>query len=847
MARQSDPQIQKPQMFSRRGRNMSQEEYLQQLEELMKLNRGGFSTFADDTGVDTGFIVPGGVPIAQGQPIGSPPQMTQVDRPTYTNIPPQTPYSPQMGADVPQTPESRVAADDFFQQLGQSLYMPQMPGGQNFSSYEQNYSSEPLQPIATMADGNILWSDGYVRQALPEFMLSGTNALSQGLFGRNQTITQAYGNYNPIEPTPGNINVGTDFRTRDLNDRRIINYFNQPFEVVESYNQAQPGTGYVGNRENRGYGNSVLLRMADGQMIRISHMDENPWQVGDIVNPGETIGIAGATGNVTGEHADVEVYNAQGEIIDPREFQASIANSSQQTEPLYQADMGVPENVQDQPEQPKPSIIQQLSEARQSGGNLVDAVVNMQSEIAQAPQKIQQAVQPESATRKNIAEVLGASTQRAGLDRDFGATEAIQSGLGAGREKRVERLSQEPSQYRPLAHLLGNVAEKVGDVLGIEEGLFSETIAGSPTKQTKPGTLTEINKMDEGQQPGILQDIKNLFTGRGRTANASQGQEINQSLSTPSEFQPGSGIDRLKSDSRPGGSGVNLFSRRKPEDMSKDRVVGQSAGGNLLASPTVAQASAQFSKDTSDPFFSTDLFQRLRGFTNPSETEPIRDQALSTDLFSEDFYSDPGRVSSVFSDTYMADPALRKATEKVKQAYREAYSGEEYDQADVERILSQLPEVLNYSPNLQEPKRAERRGPLSYNEWKQGVTDGNTSYARYLGETGQGSTLDQLRASGEDVESYGKDRDNQRAGGVSSGSKQNFTPAYANYSTAQGNAAYARPPARSPQQNYTPANANYSTSQGTAAYSPAPTPKREDGLFNRAKSFAGGLFKRFFN
>jgi hypothetical protein len=72
-------------------------------------------------------------------------------------------------------------------------------------------------------DNTIRTAFGFEGQGIPGYSslppdYSGVSGLSKSLFGgRDQVVTQPYGNYNPqVEVTKSGINYGTDFRTRDL-------------------------------------------------------------------------------------------------------------------------------------------------------------------------------------------------------------------------------------------------------------------------------------------------------------------------------------------------------------------------------------------------------------------------------------------------------------------------------------------------------------------------------------------------------------------------------------------------------------------------------------------------------
>lgn len=127
-------------------------------------------------------------------------------------------------------------------------------------------------------------------------------------------ITQDYGNYNPtLETQSGGYNWGLDIGTPqdtpiDLPDGN--------WEVIDAYGQASPNSGHEHNWENQGYGNSVIIQDKNsGYKMRISHLNNVQTQIGEF--KGGRIGYSGNTGHSTGFHSDWEVYDPQGNIVDP--------------------------------------------------------------------------------------------------------------------------------------------------------------------------------------------------------------------------------------------------------------------------------------------------------------------------------------------------------------------------------------------------------------------------------------------------------------------------------------------------------------------------------------------------
>lgn len=916
MARNNTPQPRPTELFNRSTRMKSAEDRLREIDELGRLDRGQMNTFADDTGSESGYIVPGAM-FRGSSPLETAgnTRFMNVAPPQYPEIPQSDGYQFDMGDDYQfddgMGAQDISSAEGFFNQVAQQLYSPRPSGREGINQLVQEYQSLGLaypiasnadgtiqwsdgtargqesiniQPIASVAGGDVLWSDGLVRPGMPEFAvdaLSGSSALSRGLFGRDQTVTQQFGQYNPQFGYRGGTHAGTDFRTRDLQDRRVVNYFDMPLEVVESYGQAAPGSGAVGNMENRGYGNSLLLRMPNGMMIRVSHLDQNPWNAGDVINPGDMIGVPGNTGNSTAEHADVEVLGPDGRIISPDQFFAEVRQMSPQSrEPLYRMENGQPVGFQSQtPEsveaaqpqdlQPQSPLLNQIREARQAGGNLIETLSQVPEQVQQIPQQVEQALEPMSPQRQALGQIPEQAAQTAGVQAEFGLSEAL-SGSADPMQTRISALSQQPKQYNPYRQLAGNITERIGDTLGIPEGSFSETIAGGPTKRTNVALADQIGGERPEAVPGIRQNLQDIGRDLQSRATSALGgirdrfapeQQIESTQTDMQELQPGAGIDRLKGvDSFAGGAGANLFSRMQPQDMAGNRVVGQSGGENLLnQTPTVDQARAKAAKDTTDPFFFSPLFDRVRGLSNFEDGQPGRDQALSMDVFTDDFYRSPEQVSSVFGETFMSDPALTKATDMFKDDFRRRYSDPKYDQQDVERILQSLPAQLTASPRLPEPKKAVREKPTLADYLAQGKT-----LAQWYAEVaGQGA----LDAMG------GPDSDRARAMVNEAQSSSSVDRARARLQSGNtGAQAISSVPGgvRLPQQTTTRRDSSGSvqriddrsfTVPGTNIRSDLNTPVKSQSaqvnrpparpsgpnVFDRAKSFASGIFNRFFN
>jgi len=722
-------------------------DYMARLEDLLRKNRGSASYQGYDVNPNA-QLVPGKVkdPTGLGDQQYSQdlkyenyvPQSTGFKAPNVGQIAPYNEPQGDYGLGADNQPTPNVSATDFFDQVAQAIYAPKLPSQQSTQELEQIYNQtgqkyavqqletgevryndgsvgieqqqEPASPIASMSDGNVLWSDGWVRPQMPDYMQgSGVEALSQGLFGSNQFVTQPFGRYNPIEPTPGNINVGTDFRTRNLQTREVRNLFSEPLEVVEIYNQAQPGSGRVGDMTNRGYGNSILLRRGDGSMMRVSHFDNlGQFGVGDMIQPGQVIGTPGSTGNVTGEHADVELYSIDGKIVSPDSFMASVRESAGSQEKLYQP--GKPQMSvdpqQQQQEQPR-MITDRINEAREYAKQLAPQ---------QVAQQAQQAVQPGSPQREALGNIPEEYAQNLGIQFEAGAGEGIEQGPEAAKQARISAVSQQPKVpmrerglFGKFRQLAGNVSERIGDTLGIPEGGWSEAIAQGPTKRTGQAMASQIGGEKPEAIPGIrenLSDIGRTITGGDPFRRAGEvvqqaGQKAGEAIRTGTENLIGSTKDAFGKLQAPG-------IMQKPSTLDLDpnaKQVGEvsSQQQNMSAAPVM-------SKDTRDPFFKYGGSQDFAGQLKPG-AEEMFGGALDTGIFKEEFYQNPKAVGTVFGGTHLGTDATSKYKDYLQsqikpgfdQPFREEVRGdwkyrtpvrEYWENKHWQDQLSQTPEKL---------------------------------------------------------------------------------------------------------------------------------------------------------
>lgn len=126
-------------------------------------------------------------------------------------------------------------------------------------------------------------------------------------------VTQPYGNVNPgVERfSRGGVNTGVDI---GVPKNTPVSLPSGQWKVLKAFNGAK--SGYVGDNENSGYGNSILVQNLDtGEQLRFSHLNQLNIP-SEVMKGGQIIGLSGATGNVTGPHLDITYKDAKGNLGD---------------------------------------------------------------------------------------------------------------------------------------------------------------------------------------------------------------------------------------------------------------------------------------------------------------------------------------------------------------------------------------------------------------------------------------------------------------------------------------------------------------------------------------------------
>jgi len=732
------------------NRSKSREQLIQELDEKLRLNRGSFSNQANEVGSNAPFLIQQGRRVENPTGLGYQNPQLNFDIPQAPSIP-QVPeaysFTPQefggevMGASnqLSENPSPR----EVLQAIFNAAWEPQLPTIEQLDAvYQQTgipYSvannrdgtvrmndgtvqkqaASPPKPHASMADGTILWTDGFLRERPPEGLgsyLAGVAGLSQFIFGKEQTVTQEYGNVNPGMGYANNTHRGTDFRTRDLEARD--QFAPVPMRVIDVI-RAESGSPY---------GNSIFLELPGGAgMVRFSHFgDIGQLQPGDVLNPGDRIGSWGSTGNSTGEHLDVEFYTADGQLTDPREFRLDLGgyNIGNKIVGISPYGMPIDQSVEEDPFQSTQQS-QQPQPQQQMPTPVTDAITGAVEGVKSGVQAAQQL--PGQVGSKVASTIQSANpTGEYGLGLSYGlqgegekarqqqnkTLEAIGTITGAP-ELQTSELSdeQKTNPFRQLAGNLVDVATTPLKKFGMPDTGMSEAIAGGKTVNTDVNLAPQSFATDSignkiaSKAPtpqdyaGVLgknvSDVKDY-------AKSGLGNIFNQAKQTVSDTakQAGEGIKSLTQGSIDKAS--NIFQKTPLAKIGESRAVGEESPGGeqqgIFNQNSLLDAKAFGAKnDTRDEFFKQGGSETFNTFLKPNAQDQFGG-ALSLDLFNNDFFKDFGNITSVFGGS----KDIGKATDKFTQFEKEKYPTmsrmnweEGYDRGEVDKYNRQIDDYNN--------------------------------------------------------------------------------------------------------------------------------------------------------
>jgi len=670
-------------VLNRPAQGQNSREFLKNLEELMKRNKGGFGAMAFDTGSNQPYRVGGRVnqpnqdtPSLAWRPgeVTQPQEIPMGQFPEFEPLPEEAPGEILGNWDLSENPTPNEMLDAIFREA----WSPQLPSSEQLDQRYQETGevypvmsnndgtvtyndgsvravdqSRPPMPIASMADGTVLWTDGFTRQMPPGGLsqyLAGVQGLSQFIFGQEQTVTQPFRNVNPGMGYGNDTHQGVDFRTRDLQQRDL--YTPVPMRVVQMIS-AESGSPY---------GNSVLLELPSGEMIRLSHLSTlGQFQEGQVLNPGELIGTPGSTGNSTGEHLDVEFYNQNGQIDNPNNFRANASQYS-----IANEITGVSPYNQTQTQQPVQNAVSNAVEAPKQA---IQAVGNT---TANAIEQLNPTGQlGAGATELMRGDILGAKTELANTvntlnptgNIDLGITERLQGNPELANQKLagtianvgqqtglpemgISESAEQGGLTGALRQLAGNIVDTASTPLkkiGVPDFGISEAIAGDKTVNTGQNFIA-ANATENMSKAPVRQDYAGVL---GRNL-----QDVSQEL----RGKAGEGINTLKS----AGQGLKNLIGQGLQTLTPRREVGeQSSQVAQEVGETAQMSSMKPQNDVRDPFFKMGGAKMYSKYVSPNAEEKAGG-ALTLDLFSPDFFSNADNVANVFGGTFMGKEATDK-------------------------------------------------------------------------------------------------------------------------------------------------------------------------------------------
>jgi len=733
--------IQKPQTSKTR------EQYLKELELRTKRNRGGFSASTEPTSSvawrEAGRR--GQEPFAQKQapvdePFAPPPPPEEVVTPP-TELPTQQPgqsasefiNSIIMAILNPGENASPQQLEFLYQTTGQEYPVATLPDGsvQMNTGRVVNSSETPAYPVASMADGGLLYSDGSTRY-LP-------NGFMEAMFSNYQTTSE----FGPREGFGlDGFHSGTDIVAGDKDL-----YFPLSGKVV-SITQ-DDGTRFGDTSEHQGYGNSVIIELANGERLHFSHLANLGVNLDDTIMPGTYIGTEGSTGNSTGDHVDVEFYKSGSSTASPlTDFSIYTSpNDLISTEPIVLTPPEQPLYSQPQPTQqtqPAPTapestdpmfaqatmtalkpVTKAIGDIGEFGANTIDAW--NPTGTVETGGKDYGMTELMRGDPKLALQKLGGTTANAINTQNVLPEAGVSEALRGNPQQLQENIAKLTNPFKDMVasarQAVGQGVENVGGFLGVPETGISEKIAGGPTRNTQPQAFAAESN------GGIASGPNQNFTPMN---------------------QAGAGVSNMFS--KPG-----LFSRPSTTDISPKLALGNVAPGGQNTQMASYQPGSQ-PNDIRDQFFKTGMAEQFKGSMVPN-AETVQGGALTTDLFTPNFYENINNVSQVFGDTALKQQAI----DLFKNQFKSKFGGADYDPQEVEAILAQINDLpQNMSINVPEP---HKKLPTleSY------IASGRPA-SQWYAETGQQSTLNQLR--GNPQISF-----NDRTGEYGYNSGPNFSPA----------------------------------------------------------------------
>lgn len=692
----------------------SQEDYIKSLDPLLQLRRPQSYAVGSDVG-NRSFRVPGTRGIGSQLPGGE-------VSPQFAQFAPEFQASPM--TPVPQSQPRPTDAASFLNRIA-------------YTNKIQNEGVQTLQDGGVLLyDGSIVYPDGYIRRGDPgaypvQQLVDGSIKYSDGsvkqptqfadigqfqntVFGGQFPITQAYGNINPIEPTPGNVNLGTDYGVPQ--GTPLLNPFAGARVVDVKYDDGQRFG------QHQGYGNSVMIQLADGQMLRFSHLRDAPaFGVGDMLQGGELLGVSGQTGNATGPHVDLEYYNPQGQIDNIDNFFSTYkAPEKRQSQEVR------PEPKREQQRQTQLPPVQQTSVPQQQPGDILGTQDVRQPTPEITPRSpYTQAVTGAAEGLANTANKFGINTPELNIGEygrgEAGAGDVLSAGIAAAGSAvgaKDRGYSEIASAFSPqISEYLSNAAKSIGIGPSLAGNIYNKVMEGLP----------KIDRVYADSSSNVNQrasdNLSQQFSGLPKSQSVLT-DTTRDNIGVPSASQAG-----------------NELAARGPVRMAGDTGV-QSEGTVLGTSdqqPTPPQS---------------DLQTRIADLASQGKTTANSKKAAKLIKRQNELEGSGKDTSQATSTGYLnpSEEAKAKVENAVKQAFYSAGYGDSYDKF--------LQKTGNVSKNIQEQGKAVSglfTSPETRKSFQRGLEDTVTN----LGINKPGTTGYKILQGAAAVQSAGQDAFNK--------------------------------------------------------------------------------------
>lgn len=435
-----------------------------------------------------------------------------------------------------------------------------------------------------------------------------------------QDVTGRYGEYYGL---PGEAtNIGTDIGTGKYGSNQVNIALPFRAEVVsvdhwdnkDRYSTSTP------------YGNSVLVRLPTGHMMRFSHLSElGNIKAGDKIGAGTYIGTTGNTGYAFGSHLDHELYDPQGNLTSSEKFFNTL--------------------------QSHPEVAKEIS-----GGSNFQLGDIVQSQPKQNYSYNAPVEQPKQALPTNIFADYIDKTKPTG-DYGVGLTELAKGDVpGAGKE-------------------LASTIEKINPTGNFDLGI-SEYLGGNPqlAKEKQRQTAQNIGKgiASAGKTAGLpefgisefISQLPNIFDNQVYAAEIGQPVPNQENIFAKALAQAGSGVGNLKNEL---GNFINenVYKKKDLSTIGQKNKIGEDTGGTVSSNLGDMKSTPA---DSRNAFFKAGGLDTYKDYLSPGVTSGYRG-ALNTGLFSDKFYENPDNVANVFGNTSLGSEATGK--------YR-SYMGKQY-------------------------------------------------------------------------------------------------------------------------------------------------------------------------